>query len=81
MHVAPAYTCFGEGPDHFVSYIYQTFNRYYILMGTNPMHMHLLYRYAHFKSGPTNAHSKVTHFFIDEPSHIYYNVIQEEGQY
>jgi hypothetical protein len=45
------------------------------------MHMHLLYRYAHFKSGPTNAHSKVTHFFIDEPSHIYYNVIQEEGQY
>jgi hypothetical protein len=51
MHVGPAYVGSGEGPDHFVSYIQATFNQCYILMGTYPMHMQFLCKYAHFNSG------------------------------
>jgi hypothetical protein len=31
--------------------------------------------YAYFKSGPSNAHLTVPHFFTDKPSHLLYDIV------
>jgi hypothetical protein len=37
----------------------------------------LLCTYTYLKSGPSNTHPTISHFFTYEPFHLSYNVIRE----
>jgi hypothetical protein len=49
------------------------------ILGTYPIHIELLWTYAHFKSGLSNTHSTVPHFFTDKPSHHSYEIAGHVG--